>query len=1347
MAYVYEGSECPYCGTEGAVIKLGGWNICPACNKRFYVKDESAYDLIKVANAYMSTYNFAEADKSYINLAKEAEKDNDNNTLATAKWGQMMVYFGIVTLHGKDDESEYGIKNHDEGGKFKRDIITRYRPEDCSILNMACYKEILNLDIEKDIKDSLIAQATAYEETYQEIGKRKDKIACWYDIIVIGRDESELGRIKRHLENKYEDISIYVATPYTNDAEIFATMLKSKTAIFVGTAKDFQDDFVAVNYQRWQELINKKEREEKNSNCLYVIDGHQKGVFLPEATKNSEKFSLNNYNEFLSYAYDMVWANELADKKRQDEEDRLIQRIVNKNTEEDKQKEERFAKEMYEMMLNTAHQVVDSELNISQRWCRDFSRNLEVQGKADIRDVEAVSGDFSLKLSQAGTYYIITKYNGGDDEITLPTAYNDMPIYEVGNYAFDGATFVTVRVPQGIRRIGDYAFSNCANLKNVHLSEGLIEIADGAFSNVAVLEEITIPNSVNSIGSAVFQDAVELTTIRLPRRLTDIETELFSGCGKLTTILVDGMKDGDLPSTIINIGDLAFNCCASLTAIHLPDGIKRIGFSAFYKCSQIESIVVPESVEELGMAAFGYCRALKSVKLPNNLKEIVDALFEMDVHLESVNMPEGLERIGERAFYYCSMLDNLTFFDNLKIIDNNAFNSCKSFTNIYLPDSVEVLGKEAFVSCTHLTSIHIPSGIDVISERLFQSCGFSKIVLRDNITRIQEGAFIDCQNIISIELPWSIVEIGKDAFYQCNNVRSITIKGNIEKIADNVFKSCYNLSCLQIPNTFLRDDKDKIARIGINVGKIGKIITVPCSEPTQKREDNIAISDIDREIEDNFDLQFVEGKGYSIHRYNGNTTVLKVPNTYAGQPIFEIGDRAFSGNNLLQEVTISHGISAIGRESFEKCSVLQKVVFEEDNGKNVTSIGWAAFRDCKRLRSMVVRNVGDSNISTGEDVIELPTGLRVIAEKVFYGDESIKKVNIPNGVLLIGDSAFFGCDELSAVQMCNGLRMIGRATFTGSKISCIKLPSTVNNIEDFAFVGMDSLKTAYLPGNITDAERQRIGISDSVTVKSVDSLTLKSVVPIAKAVGKDRSDKKLEEMFDMEATGDGYVVNGIKAGSKSVILPHKYKGLPVVAIGDKAFYNDVTIEQVYIPSSVKKIGDMAFAGCSLLVEVSMAEGVETIGEGAFLQAISLENIKLPTSVEYLGSGAFEGCSNLRNAVLSVNMIAINDNTFSGCRNLESIVNISNIAEIGSCAFFKCRRLEDIGLPNTLNTIGDEAFSMTAVRRLNIPTSVNHIGENALEYTDKLVELALPKSCLNRKKSLGITHNIDIKVNK
>ncbi len=197
-------------------------------------------------------------------------------------------------------------------------------------------------------------------------------------------------------------------------------------------------------------------------------------------------------------------------------------------------------------------------------------------------------------------------------------------------------------IPEGVTKIGNCAFSDCASLTSVTIPEGVTEIGYCAFSGCKSLTSVTIPEGVTEIGSCV-----------------------FSGCASLTSVAI--------PEGVTEICDLAFLGCRSLTSVTIPEGVTKIGGGAFYGCISLTRVTIPEGVTEIGRSAFYGCISLTRVTIPESVTEICDWAFDGCSSLTSVTIPEGVTKIGD-----------------------NAFLDCHSLTSVDLPGSVESVGKDAF---------------------------------------------------------------------------------------------------------------------------------------------------------------------------------------------------------------------------------------------------------------------------------------------------------------------------------------------------------------------------------------------------------------------------------------------------------------------------------------------------------------------------------------------------------------------------------------------------------------------------------------------------------------------------
>ena len=96
-----------------------------------------------------------------------------------------------------------------------------------------------------------------------------------------------------------------------------------------------------------------------------------------------------------------------------------------------------------------------------------------------------------------------------------------------------------------------------------------------------------------------------------------------------------------------------------------------------------------------------------------------------------------------------------------------------------------------------------------------------------------------------------------------------------------------------------------------------------------------------------------------------------------------------------------------------------------------------------------------------------------------------------------------------------------------------------------------------------------------------------------------------------------------------VIVPEKIDELPVVSIGDHAFYQCKNIQKVILPNTIKYIENYAFAECRQLIDVHMSSALTKIGDYAFYNCHQLAEFDIPLSLDQMGYGAFKNCSELK----------------------------------------------------------------------------------------------------------------------
>ena len=272
-----------------------------------------------------------------------------------------------------------------------------------------------------------------------------------------------------------------------------------------------------------------------------------------------------------------------------------------------------------------------------------------------------------------------------------------------------------------VTNIGDSAFRECTNLKEITIPDSLTSIGNSAFRECTNLKEITIPDSVTSIGSYAFLYTPWLDAKRKENPLVVVNGILIDGekCSGVVTI----------PGSVTSIGGGAFTGCTNLTKITIPDSVTSIGGSAFYYCTNLKEITIPDSVTSIGSDAFSKCTKLKEITIPDSVTSI-----------------------GNNAFLYTPWLDAKRNENPLVVVNGILIDGKKCSGVVTIPDSVTSIGGSAFSQCTSLTKITIP----------------------DSVTSIGSGAFYYCTNLKEITIPDSVTSIESNAFSQCT---SLVIKG------------------------------------------------------------------------------------------------------------------------------------------------------------------------------------------------------------------------------------------------------------------------------------------------------------------------------------------------------------------------------------------------------------------------------------------------------------------------------------------------------------------------------------------------------------------------------------------
>jgi len=228
-------------------------------------------------------------------------------------------------------------------------------------------------------------------------------------------------------------------------------------------------------------------------------------------------------------------------------------------------------------------------------------------------------------------------------------------------------------VPEGITSIATNAFIYCKNLTYLSFPKSLRFIEDAAFSCCSGLDSVTFQGNLVSIGNSAFLKS-GLKSVFIPKSVLNIGKHAFSCCPNLKSIVVEegnpvydsrescnalietstntlisGSSSAFIPEGIESIADAAFSY-TGIDSITIPSSVVKIGQMAFDKCNKLEYVYIPETVTIIEKCAFRDCSSLEKIIIPNSVNQIQDETFKGCEKLDSIVIPETVTYIGSQAF-------------------------------------------------------------------------------------------------------------------------------------------------------------------------------------------------------------------------------------------------------------------------------------------------------------------------------------------------------------------------------------------------------------------------------------------------------------------------------------------------------------------------------------------------------------------------------------------------------------------------------------------------------------------------------------------------------------------------
>ena len=549
---------------------------------------------------------------------------------------------------------------------------------------------------------------------------------------------------------------------------------------------------------------------------------------------------------------------------------------------------------------------------------------------------------------------VLSRYHGGDGEVTVPGALDGVPARVLSVSAFNGAAGVTgVTFESGVTIVEEYALFDMAALERVELPDTLAALGMHNLASCPSLREITIPAAVRFVGRYCLteNDALQRVT--------------FTG---EAPFFDEGCFESVSPDLTVYVPDDRLDEYAAA----LPEGLNLKPSGS--PC-EIVNRETPE--EDFTIDGEGVITAYNGqdpvIEIPAQIggvavKGLGESLFEKNIYLYGVTLPEGLESIGPRAFNYATNIASLS-----------------------LPDSVKDIGARAFEYCD-LVITHWPASLETIGEDAFHSCRLSEAVdLPEGLKTIERGAFRSAYVLTDVTFPESLETIGDEAFAASTSLEYLIFSSSVlPEIAPHAFEGSEIID-VDLPMYASRAQAADAKAVFEALGQAEAYVW-RAQDP-----DIPYAASADSTYEDGF-----------LTSYIGSQEAIKPYDLYEDRDTVGIGEGALKGNSVVRVFGVPHSdvFTTVGAEAFMN-SVLERI----DLFDSVTDIGARAFANCHGLTALTLPESLERIDATALEGCDGLTAIEILCDIDLLPDGLLKDCPVSE-ISIAGDMT---ADEIDAL--------------------------------------------------------------------------------------------------------------------------------------------------------------------------------------------------------------------------------------------------------------------------------------------------------------------------------------------
>ena len=377
---------------------------------------------------------------------------------------------------------------------------------------------------------------------------------------------------------------------------------------------------------------------------------------------------------------------------------------------------------------------------------------------------------------------------------------------------------------------------------------------------------------------------------------------------------------------------------------------------------------------------------------------------------------------------------------------------------------------------------------------------------------------------------------------------------------------------------------------------------------------------------------------------------------------------------------------------------------------SVTSIGKDAFYGCTNLA-----------------LSALPDGVESIGDGAFYGCTSLALSALPDGVESIGHYAFSGCTGIRLTALPDGVERIGDGAFadcTGIKLTA--LPDGVERIGDGAFEDCTGITEMTFPVGLS-----RIKGYAFSGCANLNKLTIQSATPPTIGANAFNGVATTGTIYYPAGASSEYTtewkngINGLSSWTLASLITLE------VTYNDGATMADA-IQDALLAAGVGKeqVTGIKITGNATAVTGDNWKALYDLYKNdsgwTNLSALDLSEMTALTTIGDMPSYS-PGIPKLKQVKLPDSLTTIGDDAFNRGTNLALTALPDGVESIGGVAFYDCTGIRLTALPDGVKSIGGSAFSgCTGIRLTALPDGVESIMISAFSGCTGITEMTFPE---------------------